>query len=125
MIEKLFNFVGLIIQTLSSHIKVIFYDFDPVKDTSQNEYGQLMIKPAHESHLYRNRINLNHVFPALLTIYITLDTAYIFYENDFTYETKGMPLLFSHKIFPKLLWMEGDIIHLVALYVAVGVEWFQ
>ncbi len=99
---KLFQRFGI---SAIGHFGQFFLVFDPVKDSS-----------AQSNTKHPSRFNRFCLFPLSILLYIYLDTIYQIWDNGFVYLPDSMPTLFTHRIYPKILWPITDVMMIVGLW---------
>ena len=114
--------------SLFSHIRVLFYDLDCVKD--QSVYGFTKSELIYEASKdtknstksdHQPNFNFTYFFPFLLSLTIATDSLVLWAANDFHYEPTAMEGLFSHLIFPRKVWPQADIMMGLAVAMAVTI----
>ena len=97
------------------HIRVLFYDLDPVKNArqygiaSKHELLRDFKKIANSPPKSRLNFNVHYVFPFLVDLFVLLDCVYILRQHGFVYSHKEMPEFLFHLVFPQEFWQQGDI----------------
>ena len=118
-ISLLFNNIFTL---LSTHIQVIFYDLDPVKDAKMYHINpNQVLSPNFEAKKFQNsrHFNLHYFIPFLCIVSVCLEMLSTFYQHHFHYSSQGMPELFLHLIMPKEFWPQIDIMFSLGLAMAL------
>ena len=124
---------------LSTHLQTLYTDLDPVKDfkvdaQSRKHYqtinhrklGQKGGGNGEQGSLFKktsSSLNLHYLFPLLSMLAINAHSAYLLLRTNFTlYDgSPEMDRLFSHRLFPRACWPQGDVIANVGFVLAAAV----
>src|SRR5699024_1751168 len=63
---------------------------------------------VHRSRIDESTKHSFFLFSFGVFIFLLGDNAYVLSHYNFRYDTRGMPELFSHKIFPRQFWPQSD-----------------
>lgn len=86
------------------HLKILSGNLDPLKDYRQK--NRSFVKNA----LKHSVVSKHYAFAFAVSFYVALDMAAVLEQNNFAYSSKGLPDLFTHKVFPEELWPQSDIV---------------
>ena len=104
MVNPLFQLSGQLKHQLEEHLKILAGNLDPLKDASPENRSFL------KRSLKRAVISKHYAFAFFVSFYIAVDMFVVLAQNKFAYSSKGLPNLFTHKVFPEELWPQSDIV---------------
>ena len=123
MESKIYKIFINIYKQFFIHLRVLFYDLDPVKDGKLFQMNRNQALSPKSYFKSDNSLNYQYLFPFAVGLYTNLDCLYIFYQNNFHYSYNEMPNLFFHLIFQPLFWKQSDIMCVMAVLMVLIVYW--
>ena len=119
------NIFQKLYSAIKIHFRVMFYDFDSVKDSklyqinqdsvSNQNWTQTLVQLENNNDTKPLKINQHFIFPLFIVFVVILDSLLIFSEANFQYSSNGLPELFFHLIWPRKFWPQSDIMMLSAI----------
>lgn len=118
-----------VFQAVVTHLKTLYLVLDTVKDgppLKENQEIKAKSSFKKQNFCLKKFISspvLDYLFPLLLWLYISAESYYLYWWNDFQlYDgSPVMDRLFSHRLFPKDSWQQGDVITTISLAMAIAI----
>lgn len=121
-----------VLQAVATHLKTLYLVLDTVKDgppppPPETEAQKSMRAYAENRSSILKRLapslSPDYLLPLLLWAYISAESCYRFWENSFQlYDgSPAMEHLFSHRLFPRDSWQQGDVITTISLVMAIAI----
>ena len=97
LIKQLFNLCSL-------HVQTIYLGLDPVSLENADDLN----KTTKKSNYYKSK-QIHYLIPLLAMIALAIDCLLQLNEVNYEFSFSSIPNFFTHKIYPKEYWFQGDI----------------
>ena len=108
--------IWVIFGLLREHLRAHHFALDPIKDCASIDEVPTEFDRT-QSMKERMRQNVHYFVPFVSLVCLNLDTIRVMYGVGFKYNSTGIPELFTHKIYPRELWFQGDMVANVGIQV--------
>ena len=109
VISFTFKLFRLLFGSIRAHLKAHHFALDPIKDCDSIDQVPTEFDLT-QTLSERILQNVHYFVPFLSLVILDLDNIRVMYNADFKYNETGIPDLFTHKIYPPELWLQGDVV---------------
>lgn len=109
------NLFSKITKLFKIHLKSHYFPLDTMKHCSTVEQTTVDRSKTKLNWIDRFLANLQYAVPFFSLLFINVDTYFLFKRYDFVYNSTGIEELFTHKVFPAVMWPLGDLEMLIGI----------
>ena len=109
-ITLIFKPLRFLLDVLYAHIKAHHFAQDTIKDCASLDEMLSELSDQSPSLRVRIRKNVHYLVAFVSLVILDLDNIRVMYNAGFKYNSTGLPELFTHKIYPRELWLQGDVV---------------
>lgn len=111
LIRLISNTVFSVLHFFVVHLKSHYFPLDSMRHFNSSEQFNSEFSKTKSKLNWKDRFyaNFQYSIPFFSLLMLNVDTVFVFRSHSYHYNSTGMPDLFTHKVFPSIMWPLGDL----------------